>query len=280
MKDKIVLITGASSGIGRAASIALARSGAHIVMLCRNPEKPNIVKNEIARETGKQNVDIVPVDLANLGTIRKATENVASAYPEINVLINNAGGFFSPGRLTSDGFEYTFGTNHLGPFLLTNLLLKKAKWSHDARIINLSSEAQRQGKIYFADLMGTKHYSAMRAYCQSKLANILFTLALAERIKDRGITVNAVHPGVVRTRFGSEAGRLFKGLIVLARPFMRSPVKGAETVVYLAESQEVSGVTGKYFTDKKPIKMNPIATDNEAIERLWKVSCELTGFKE
>ena len=136
------------------------------------------------------------------------------------------------------------------------------------------------GKINFEDLMATEHYSGFRAYCQAKLANILFTLALADRIKERGISVNAVHPGTVRTNFGNEAGILFKSLIMLYKPFMRSPEKGAETVVFLAESPLVVNITGKYYADKKPINMNSISNDKNIIERLWKISCELTGLEE
>jgi NAD(P)-dependent dehydrogenase (short-subunit alcohol dehydrogenase family) len=168
--------------------------------------------------------------------------------------------------------------NHLGHFLLTNLLLEKLKSSIKARIINVSSQAQRMGHIDFNDLMAEKKYSGLRAYCQAKLANIIFTKELARRLKDNNITVNVAHPGTVRTNFGSDTKGVFKLLLNVFKPFMRSPEKGAETIIYLAGSNEVSDITGKYFADMKEKEPILEAHDKNVAKRLWEVSCQLTGL--
>jgi NAD(P)-dependent dehydrogenase (short-subunit alcohol dehydrogenase family) len=194
----------------------------------------------------------------------------------LDVLVNNAGGIFSPRRESEDGIEYTFALNHLAYFLLTNLLLDLLKSGGRSRVVNVSSDAHTAGHIDFDDLVGMKRYFAQRAYAQSKLANVLFTYELARRIEGDGVTVNAVHPGVVRTNFGSTASTSFRLVVKMVGPFMRSPEKGAETVIYLASSKDVEGVTGKYFYDKKEIRSIRESYDLNVAKRLWETSEELT----
>ncbi len=278
MKDKIVLITGATSGIGKATALGLAEKGATVVIAARNEQKGKKALEEIRRKTGNPNLDLMIVDLSSLDSVRKLAETFKSRYDKLDVLINNAGIFIDYRKKTRDGFEYTFGVNHLSHFLLTNLLLDRLKAAAPSRIINLSSEAQRQGHIDFEDLMAVKKFSSFKAYGQSKLANILFTYELARRPEGTGIAVNAVHPGVVRTNFGSDAKGFFKVLMPLFKPFLRSPAKGAATSVYLASSSEVEGITGKYFYDLKEIQSNAESYNKEIAMRLWEMSEKYTSI--
>jgi NAD(P)-dependent dehydrogenase (short-subunit alcohol dehydrogenase family) len=219
---------------------------------------------------------MLELDLASLASVRSFAENVKKQFDRLDVLINNAGGYFGYRKTTAEGYEYTFGVNHLGHFLLTNLL-KELLVRGKARIINVSSQAQRMGHIYFDDPMLEWNFTGFRAYAQAKLANILFTYELDRRWGDTGITVNAVHPGAVRTNFGSESKPLVRFLIQLGRPFLKSPARGADTIVYLATSPEVEGVSGKYFACRRPIRSNQESYDRYVWERLWRLSAELTG---
>ncbi|MFC2113290.1 SDR family oxidoreductase [Bacteroidota bacterium] len=278
MKGKTVLVTGATSGIGKAAAIELARKGARVVFTYRNREKGDLTMAEIRKVTGSEKVHMLELDLASLDSVHKMTKNFLADFDQLDVLINNAGGYFGYRRSTEEGFEYTFGVNHLGHFLLTNLLKDKLIASR-SRIINVSSAAQKAGKINFDDLMFENRFHGFRAYAQAKLANIVFSYELHRRWGDRGITANAVHPGAVGTNFGYDARPVFKFLIKLGKPILKSPKKGAETIVYLASSQEVEGISGKYYASLKQLKSNAESYKQEVWKRLWEVSEELTGLQ-
>jgi NAD(P)-dependent dehydrogenase (short-subunit alcohol dehydrogenase family) len=278
MKDKVILITGGTSGIGRAAALAIAGQGATVVFTYRDRSKGEETLREIRKKTGSRSVHMLEVELSSLESVRRLAENFKKDFKRLDVLINNAGGYYGYRKTTAEGYEYTFGVNHLSHFLLTNLL-KELLVSDHARIINVSSQAQRVGHIHFHDLMLENRFTGFKAYAQAKLANILFTYELARRWGENGIAVNAVHPGAVRTNFGNEAKPLIRFMIKLGKPFLKSPRKGADTVVYLASSPGVKGITGKYFAARKQINSSKESHDREIGARLWEVSKELTGMK-
>lgn len=281
MNGKIVLITGATSGIGKQTALELARMGARVVLVARDPARGQATLEEIHRQTGNSNLDLLLADLSAQADLRRLATEFKHKYDRLHVLVNNAGGVFATRKTTVDGLEYTFAFNHLAYFLLTNLLLDVLKASAPARVVNVSSGAQGMGRLHFDDLQSEKRYNAQAAYNQSKLANVLFTYALARRLEGSTVTANALHPGVVRTNFGRTDTPLFWRIFFpLIDPFMLTPEKGAETVVYLASSPEVEGVSGKYFAFKKAIRSNPVSYDPAAQERLWQVSEELTGLKD
>ena len=274
---RTALVTGATSGIGKATAEALARQGMTVVLVARDAQKGRAVVEEIRSKSGNPNVDVLLADLSAQAAIRQLAGEFRGKYSELHVLVNNAGGVFGSRKLTADGLEYTFAFNHLAYFLLTNLLLDTLKASAPARIVNVSSGAQGMGKINFADLQGEQHYSAQAAYSQSKLANVLFTYALARRLEGTGVTANVLHPGVVRTQFWRvETPLLWRMLFPLIDPFMLTPEKGAATAIYLAASPEVEGVSGQYFTKQKAVRANAIASDQAVQDRLWEVSAQLT----
>jgi len=279
MKDKICLVTGASSGIGKVTAEALARQGATVLLVCRNRAKGEAALREIKERSSNGNVELFLADLSSQKEIRRVAEEISSPYPRVDVLVNNAGGIYPTRTVTVDGIETTFAVNHLAYFLLANLLLAQLKASPAARIINVTSQVHRYGGIFFDDLGLERRFNPMMSYAQSKLANILFTYELARRLHGTRTTVNTLHPGGVRTNFGKEltgiAGVVFRHLGF----FMRSPQKGAETVIWLASSPDVAGVTGKYFLDKKEIRSSKISYDADVARRLWEVSAELTGLE-
>jgi NAD(P)-dependent dehydrogenase (short-subunit alcohol dehydrogenase family) len=279
MSDKkVCLITGATSGIGKAAGISLARQGMSIIMVSRNKEKGESIRAAIVENTRNENIHLAVADLSSQQDIRKLASDIKSKYTKLDILINNAGGIFDKRLLTVDGIELTFALNHLAYFLLANLLLEILKAAPAGRVVNVSSQAHQYGKIDFNDPNFEKGYNAMISYAQSKLANVLFTYELSRRLAGTEITANALHPGVVRTNFGKEisgiAGFVFKSLDF----FMRSPEQGAETVIWLASAAEVEGVSGKYFLDKKEIRSSKISYDESVADRLWNVSAQMTGF--
>jgi retinol dehydrogenase 14 len=277
MKDRTILITGATSGIGRAVATELARQDATVVFTYRDKVKGEETLDEIRQVTGNCRVHILEVDLASLASVRRLADNYRKQFDRLDVLINNAGGYFGYRNSTEDGFERTFGVNHLSHFLLTNLL-KEMLISSKARIINVSSNAQFPGHINFDDLMLENKFSGFRAYSQAKLANIIFTYELDRRWEGTGISTNAVHPGAVRSNFGNEARPVFKYLIKIGKPILKSPEKGAETIVYLATSPEVEGIAGKFFASLKQQRSNAESYNKEVWTRLWEVSEELTGL--
>ncbi|MCB0221333.1 MAG: SDR family oxidoreductase [Chrysiogenetes bacterium] len=278
MKDKIVVITGANSGIGKAAATDLARKGAHVVMLCRNQSKAEAAREEIRRDSGSDTVDFIQADLASFDSIRQAAAQVQKDYPRIDVLLNNAGLMLSKRSETADGFEMQFGTNHLGPFLLTNLLLQTLKDSGPARIVNVASAAHWGGKIKFDDLnMSKGRYIGFLQYCHTKLMNILFTRELARRIEGTRLTTNCLHPGGVNTNFA--AGQAPGFLDGIVRSAMITPEQGARTSVYLASDPAAANVSGEYFAKCKKAMSSRRSKNMADALRLWTVSEQLVGLK-
>ncbi|MGB0523702.1 MAG: SDR family oxidoreductase [Flammeovirgaceae bacterium] len=278
LKGKRCLITGANSGIGKATAIQLAQQGAQIIMACRNPIKAEEAKKEVIFRSGNERVEVMLVDFAKQDEIRALADEFKSKYQQLDILVNNAGIIADQRKVTQEGYELTFAVNHLGYFLVTNLLLEELKASPSARIINVSSEAHRMGKINFDDLHLERDYSNIKAYSNSKLANILFTHELAKKLKETPVTVNALHPGVVNSNFAENSSMFLKTMMVLARPFMVSIEKGAETSIYLASSEEVAGISGRYFVRKKAKAPSADASNPALAKKLWDISLELTGL--
>jgi NAD(P)-dependent dehydrogenase (short-subunit alcohol dehydrogenase family) len=279
MIGKTVLITGGTGGIGRATAIGLASLGARVGITGRDRARADRAAAAVTRESGNPAVDVFVADMSAQAEVRRLADDVLEAYPRLDVLINNVGGFWAHRHVTADGLEHTFALNHLAPFLLTSLLLDRLVASAPARIVIVSSGAQSMGRIDFDDLMGEGAYSGQRAYNQSKLANIMFTYELARRIEGTGVTATVLHPGVTSTGFGAEdTARGWGPLIALMRPFMKKPARGAETPVYLASSPEVEGVTGRFFASRTARKSHESTYDTATTARLWRVSADLVGL--
>jgi NAD(P)-dependent dehydrogenase (short-subunit alcohol dehydrogenase family) len=281
MTGKTVIVTGANSGIGLATAEALARAGARTVITARDATKGAAAVRDIAARSGNDDVSLVTFDLSSLSSVRRGAAELLEQCDRIDVLVNNAGLVLSDRRESVDGYEMTFAVNHLGPFLLTTLLLDRIRASAPARVVTVASSAHRQARkgMPFDDLQSTRHYAGMQVYGESKLANILFTTELARRLEGTGVTANCVHPGTVSTGYGRDgdsSGFLAFGLKI-ASPFFLSPEKGARTSVYLASSPEVEGVTGRYFFKCKPRQPNRAARDVAAAARLWEVSEQLVA---
>jgi NAD(P)-dependent dehydrogenase (short-subunit alcohol dehydrogenase family) len=280
MSGKTVLITGATSGIGRAAAVALAAMGARVGITGRDAGRAAASAAEITRESGSQMIDAFVADLSSQAEVRMLADQVLATYPRLDVLLNNVGGFWAHRHVTADGLEHTFALNHLAPFLLTNLLLERLVASAPSRIVTVSSGAQAMGRINFDDLMEGRDYSGQRAYNQSKLANVMFTYELARRLAGTGVTATALHPGMTNTSFSAEdPARVMKPIVFLIRPFMKSPAQGADTAVYLASAPEVEGVSGAYFASRKARKSHESSYDATTTARLWQVSAGLVGVK-
>jgi NAD(P)-dependent dehydrogenase (short-subunit alcohol dehydrogenase family) len=283
MHGKTVVVTGGNSGIGLETAAELAAMGARVLLTARDADKGRAAAAAVSQRVGETgSVQLVVFDLADLDSVRRGAAEILELAPRLDVLVNNAGLVLSERAETVDGYEATFAINHLGPFLLTNLLLERIRASAPARVVTVASSAYvsaRKG-IRFDDLQSAHHYRGMRVYGQSKLANILFTLELARRLEGSGVTANSLHPGTVRTGYGADGdarGFLAFG-IKLASPFFLSPAKGARTSVYLASSPEVEGVSGKYFVKCVAKSPRRWAQDDEAARRLWQVSEQLTGL--
>jgi retinol dehydrogenase-14 len=280
MQGRVCMVTGATSGLGRVTARALARQGATTIVVGRNEQKCAATVDEIREETGNGDVAYLLADLSSLEQVRALARTFQSQYGALHVLVNNAGGIFMERAETADGFEWTFGVNHLAPFLLTNLLLDRLIASAPARIVNVASWAQAFGRIDFDDLQGERRFLGHRAYTQSKLANVLFTYELARRLAGTGVTANAVNPGVVDTCFGRDTqgvAMLFRRVIY---SFATTPEQGARTLIYLATSPEVADVSGKYFANCKPGRSSRASYDREAARRLWDVSERLAGLAQ
>ncbi len=278
MEGKTCIVTGASSGIGRVTARELARMGARVVLLCRNRSKGEQTVAEIREEIGHAALDLLLVDFESQAQTRQVAKEILAAYAGIHVLVNNAGITNLGFSKTGDGIETVFAVNHLAPFLLTNLLLERVLTTPSARIVNVASNAHRFGTIHWDDLGYEKKFRWMKVYGQSKLANILFTRELARRIAGSGVTANSLHPGGVATGLGSNNGLISKLVLPLARPFLRTPERGAETSIYLASSPEVEGLSGVYFANCKPHASSAEARDDQVAARLWTLSEELTGL--
>jgi NAD(P)-dependent dehydrogenase (short-subunit alcohol dehydrogenase family) len=278
MAGRTVLVTGGTSGIGRATALGLAAMGAHVAIVGRDRARTDDAARE-SREAGGGQVDAFVADMSAQAEVRRLADEVLEALPRIDVLVNNVGGYWDTRHVTADGLEHTFALNHLAPFLLTLLLLGRLRESAPARVVTVSSGAHTMGRIDFDDLGGERSYSGMRAYSQSKLANVLFTYELARRLGDGGVTANAVHPGMVRTGFGAEdAGTLQRLFTPLMRPFMKSPAQGAATSIHIASSPALEGVTGGYFADCRPKRSSGRSHDPDTAARLWQVSANLVGI--
>ncbi len=278
MKDKVCVITGGTDGIGKAAAQALALQGARLLVHGRDPDKGARAIAEIKARSRNPNIEFVRADFGSLADVRRLAATIMQRTPRIEVLINNAGGLFSKRNLSKDGYEMTFAVNHLAPFLLTHLLLDTLKGSAGARIVTTASDAHRGAALPLDDSAATGKYSSMRVYGASKLANILFTRALAKRLEGTPVTATCLHPGFVRTNFVRDVPRWGRAIFALIARFARSPEKGAETLVYLAASPQVQGASGGYYFDCRLTQPAAAAQDDEAAERLWRVSEQRTGI--
>jgi len=256
--------------------MGLASLGGNVVIVCRNKNKGEAAWAEVKAKSRNENVDLMLADLSSLNSVRTLAGSFKAKYGKLDVLVNNAGEILSKRHVTVDGLERTFASNHLGHFLLTNLLLDTIKASTPARIVNITSEAHRGAKIHFDDLQGEKSYSAFRAYGQAKLANVLFTYELAKKLEGTGVTANCLHPGVVRTGFGHDDSGLMSLVIWIASPFFMSAEKAARAVTKLATSHELESLSGKYFSKVKEARSSEESYDEETARHLWCVSEELT----
>ena len=279
MNGRTVLVTGGTGGIGKATATALAALGARVGIVGRDRQRGEAAAQDITRAAPAAAVDVFVTDLSAQAAVRRLAAEVLATYPRLDVLVNNVGGSWAHRQVTADGLEHTFALNHLAPFLLTHLLRDRLIASAPARVVTVASQAQRMGRVDFDDLQGERSYSGQRAYSASKLANLLFTYELARRLDGAGVTANAVHPGVVATRFGAEDEQpWFRLLRPVIRPLMKSPERGARTPVLLASAPELAGVTGRYFANGHPIRSSKASYDLDLQRRLWEVSERLVGI--
>jgi retinol dehydrogenase 12 len=280
MHSPVCLITGATEGVGKATATELARRGFTVVVAARNAAKAEKVKWEIAKSTGNAYADYIVADLASLQQIRRLADTFKARYPRLDVLINNAGVVLPARTMTGDGFETTFQVNYLSHFFLTQLLLEEIEKSDQGRIINLSSSAYTMGSFDVGNLQGETRFSAMGTYSSSKLFLLMFTITLAERLRETRVTANAVHPGIVRTPMMLQAKGAFRIVSYLALPFSISPRAGASTSVYLASSQDVKGVSGRYFARCKVTEVNSRFNSGENRDALWNISMKCLQQRE
>jgi NAD(P)-dependent dehydrogenase (short-subunit alcohol dehydrogenase family) len=280
LNKKRALITGGNSGIGKETAIALAKLGYAVVILCRDRIRGELAFQEIRRRSGSPDIHLELCDLGSLESIKSFAENFKNRYDSLEVLVNNAGVILKGRRETRDGYELQFGVNHLGHFLLTNLLADMLIKSAPARIVVVASSAHKTGKLYFEDIHLKNDYKASKAHSQSKLANVLFSYELADRLRERGVTVNCLHPGAVATKMGMDRESGFEEHITpVLKRFFQTPEEGAETVVYLASSPEVEGQTGQYYYRKKPVRSSKSSYNKKLADRLWRLSEELVGLE-
>jgi len=275
MTGKTCLITGGNSGIGKATALGLAGMGANVVVVSRNREKGDAALTEIIAKSGNRNVELMLADMSSQGSVRSLVSDFKAGHERLHLLVNNAGVYLTRRNTTVDGLESTFATNHLGPFLLTSLLLDLLEASAPSRIVNVSSDAHNGAKIDFEDLQGQKKFSGWHAYGQSKLAMILFTHELAKKLDGKGVTVNSAHPGVVRTNFANNNGLVTFGFRLM-RPFFISPKTAAKRILYVATSPDLEGVTGKYFNKMREARSSQESYDDNSAKRLWQMSEQLT----
>jgi NAD(P)-dependent dehydrogenase (short-subunit alcohol dehydrogenase family) len=280
LEGRTVLLTGASSGIGRATAVGLAEEGAQLLLVGRTPERCAETLAEIRRRTGRDDAVMLRADLSSLKEVRRLAEDVLARAPRLHVLVNNAGVTLLSRQTTVDGLEATFATNHLAGFLLTGLLLPRLRASAPARIVNVASDAHRLGgRLDLGDLQSERRYGALRVYARSKTANILFTQELARRIAGSGVTANALHPGAIRSNLGRSDGRALEAVRRLIGLFLKSPEEGARTSLWLAGAPEVEGVSGRYFAKCRERRPAAHARDPETARRLWERSEELSGLR-
>ena len=282
MAGKVVVITGGNTGIGKEAAVALAGRGAQVVITSRNEERGRSARQEIAERSGNDSVEVMSLDLASFTSIRSFAADALERFEHLDVLVNNAGLILYRRAETQEGFEETFGVNHLGHFLLTDLLLERLRAGAPARVVVVSSDAHKGARhgLDFDDLQAERKYKWAKAYSKSKLANIYFARELARRLDGTGVTVNALHPGFVRSEFGrgGDLGGIYGwGIKYIASPFAISPEKGARTTIYLASSPDVGGVSGGYFFKSKLSTPSAVAQDDDAASRLWDASEKLVA---
>jgi NAD(P)-dependent dehydrogenase (short-subunit alcohol dehydrogenase family) len=279
MGGKICMVTGASSGLGKATALGLAKLGAQVVMVCRDETRGEAARHDIIEQSGHTNVELLIADLSSSRDVYALAEQVRQRFAKLHVLINNAGVYLRKRQVTKDGFEQTFAVNYLAPFLLTNLLLELLIASTPARIINVAGAYHRRGTIHFNDLQLTQGYTGTIANNQSQLARVLFTYELARRLENTDVTANCLHPGSVRTDIMRDMPKPVRLLAdTLLCPFFKSPEQGAETILYLATSPEVETVSGRYFVNKRPVLSFGDSYNSELAKRLWTMSEWLTGL--
>ncbi|XP_063076372.1 retinol dehydrogenase 12 [Engraulis encrasicolus] len=278
LEGKTVIITGANTGIGKETAKDLAKRGARIILACRDVEKAETALKEIIDESGNQSIVVRKLDLSDTKSIKEFADVIKKEESQVNILINNAGVMMCPYSKTADGFEMQFGVNHLGHFLLTFLLLDLIKRSAPARIINVSSMAHSWGTIQFEDINSEQHYHSRRAYGQSKLANILSTRSLANRLKGSGVNVYVVHPGVVRTELKRHMNIPLLIMWKVVRPFTKTIVQGAQTSIYCAVEPTLDTQSGEYYSNCAPASCSRAARDDDVAEKLWDLSCQMLGI--
>jgi NAD(P)-dependent dehydrogenase (short-subunit alcohol dehydrogenase family) len=278
MRGKVCMVTGANSGLGLVTVHELARRGAEVVLVCRDAAKGQRAIDEVRAAVPGSSLDLLLADFASLDDVRRLARDYDASGRRLDVLVNNAGLMLTERRTTRDGFEYTFAVNHLAPFLLTNLLLDSLRRSGSSRIVNVASRAHTRASLDFDDLNSERRFDGWTVYCRSKLCNVLFNRELARRIAGSGVTANALHPGVIATGFGREATGLWKWALALARSFMATPEKGADTQVYLACAPEVAGVNGAYFVNRRQVATSAAGADEAAARRLWETSARMVAL--
>jgi NAD(P)-dependent dehydrogenase (short-subunit alcohol dehydrogenase family) len=275
MQGTTVVITGATSGIGEVAADRLALKGARIVFIARDRARGEETRKHLAAIAPQSEHAVYYADLSKLAEMKRVAADIAAAESKIDVLVNNAGAMFSSRRVTADGLEMTFATNHMSYFVLSNVL--RERMGPGGRIVNTASDAHNGSHLDFEDLQSAKHYSGFGAYGRSKLCNILFTRELARRLAGTGITANCLHPGFVATRFGNQSGGILSFAIRAAKNFALTPEQGAETIVYLAASPDVADATGGYYVKCKPATPSKAAQSDDDAKRLWDISARLAG---
>jgi NAD(P)-dependent dehydrogenase (short-subunit alcohol dehydrogenase family) len=278
MKDKVVVVTGATSGIGEVAADRLAQKGARIVFVARDRERGEAARKHFRAIAGQSDHTVHYADLTKLADQKRVAKEIADSEPQIDVLINNAGAMFGSRQVTEDGLEKTFALNHMSYFTVTNILLDRLKATPGARIVSTASGAHVGNKLNFDDLQSEKSYSPFAVYGRSKLMNILFTRELAKRLAGTGVTANCLHPGFVGTRFGDESGGLMSWVIKLGKNFALTPEQGAETIIYLASSDDVAGKSGGYYEKKQFTAPSRAAQSDADAKRLWDISAKIAGM--
>jgi len=276
--NRVAVVTGANSGIGKVTVTELLRKGYRVIATARSRERGEAALADWKREMQDGKVELVLCDLSNLDSVREAAREIEQRVDRIDVLVNNAGGIIGEHKLTKEGVEETLAGNHLGPFVLTRALLPLLERSAPSRIVNVASDAHRSvSDMRWDDLQFSKGFSSLKAYGQSKLANILFTRELARRLQGKQITVNAVHPGVVRTRFGDTGSAFLRFGVTLLRPFFLDEHKGADTSIWLATDPALEGKTGGYYVKRKLVTPTKAAESDAGAKRLWEISEKLAG---
>jgi len=279
LKDKVCIVTGSNSGIGKETALDLAEMGAVVVMVVRNKERGEVACLEIIEQSGNSSVDLMICDLCSMDSIRSFASEFKNKYNRLDVLVNNAGAVFNKKQVTPEGFELTFAVNYLAPFLLTQELLPLLKTSTPSRVINLSSGLHKSAKLDLGDLQSESSYKSMSVYATTKLMVIMHTYELARRLKDTGVSVNVVLPGFVATNLGRNTGSLMSRIMFgMMKPFQLSAKEGAETSVYVASSNNLQGVTGKCFSKKEVIETSETSNDVDLQKQLWNTTVSLLGL--